>query len=228
MKISKYGIVLQRLKLEDIELVRQMRNSPDIMSRMHFKTPITADEQLKWFHSINNIYNNYFLIYADGKKIGLINGKNSDYSTGVSEGGIFIWDKDYHQHIAAPASSLIVNDHAFKLIGFKKSYVKVMKNNSYALQYNKMMGYLPSTDKVSTSEYQWLELSADRYEKYNGRLRKAIGLLTGDFTPLNINDFSFDDDTDEDLRLLICPLPQHIRDEAQKILSRTGRVLPKT
>jgi hypothetical protein len=227
MKIHKYGITLQRLKHDDIELVRQMRNRNDIRQRMLFQKVISPQEQEEWFKSINNIYNNYFLIHTDGKKVGLVNGKNSDYTNLSSEGGIFIWDPDYYNSLVAPASSLIINDHAFKLIGFKKSFIRVLRSNSYALQYNKMMGYLPSTERISNDEYLWLELTAERYEKYNNRLRHSIGLLTGDTSPLSIDDFSFDDDSDDDLARLICPLPEPIRIEAQKILSRAGRTLPE-
>jgi RimJ/RimL family protein N-acetyltransferase len=219
---------LQRLRLDDIELVRQMRNREDIREHMLFKNHITPEEQLRWFHSINNIYNNYFLIYADNKKVGLVNGKNADYVNLSSEGGIFIWDPVYRNHLVAPASSLILNDHAFTICRFKKSYIRVLKSNRYALQYNKMMGYQPAHDRPGSDEedHIWLELTADRYEKYNGRLRHTIGLLTGDMTPLNPNDFSFDDDTDEDLARLISPLPEHIRIQAQITLDKTGRKIP--
>ena len=60
MIVRKYGITLRRLALEDIELVRQKRNSQEIRQVMHFKDEITPEMQLKWFESINNFENYYF------------------------------------------------------------------------------------------------------------------------------------------------------------------------
>ena len=90
MIIEKYGIKLIRLKQEDIELVRLKRNSLDINELMHDRVIISFEMQYKWFQSINNIYNNYFIIIYNNEKIGLVNGKNSDYEKRQSEGGMFI------------------------------------------------------------------------------------------------------------------------------------------
>ena len=73
MKISKYGIDLVRLTEEDIEMLRQWRNSPQIQQFMEYREEITAEMQKKWFDSINNVNNFYFIIHFEGQKIGLIN-----------------------------------------------------------------------------------------------------------------------------------------------------------
>ena len=57
MIIRKYGISLERLTEEDIELVRQHRNSEFIRKRMFYQKMITEEEQKKWFQSINNDFN---------------------------------------------------------------------------------------------------------------------------------------------------------------------------
>ena len=78
MKFRKYGITLTRLREDDIELVRKWRNSPGIQQYMEYREFITEEMQKKWFESINNLQNFYFIIEYENKKIGLINTSNID------------------------------------------------------------------------------------------------------------------------------------------------------
>ncbi|HBI01053.1 MAG TPA: hypothetical protein DDY18_05455, partial [Flavobacterium sp.] len=79
MRIKKFGLTLSRLRRDDIELVRTMRNREDIRNSMEFRDIISSEQQLKWFHSIDNIYNNYFIIESENRKVGLIHGKNTNF-----------------------------------------------------------------------------------------------------------------------------------------------------
>ncbi|MDP4280659.1 MAG: hypothetical protein Q8867_00775, partial [Bacteroidota bacterium] len=97
MYYSKYGITIHLLKESDIELVRQWRNAPHIKANMEFRENITPEMQKKWFDSINNIHNFYFIIEYKNEKIGLTNGKNLDFENLTGEAGIFIYDKKYYK-----------------------------------------------------------------------------------------------------------------------------------
>jgi len=109
MIVRKYGITLRRLKEEDIELVRQMRNLVAIRNKMFFQETITPEMQIKWFNSINNKNNGYFIIEVEGKKIGLIHGKNLDFEKRTCEGGIFIWDENHIGGFGPSLASVIMN-----------------------------------------------------------------------------------------------------------------------
>jgi UDP-4-amino-4,6-dideoxy-N-acetyl-beta-L-altrosamine N-acetyltransferase len=150
MLIRKYGITLKRLKEEDIELVREMRNSTAISSTMAYREQITPEMQKKWFTSINNKYNGYFIIIYEGKKIGLINGKNIDFEKRTCEGGVFIWDENYKDSIIPALASIMMNDWTFLIINFNAIYAKVLQENVSAMTYDKLMGYekcQPLTDE---------------------------------------------------------------------------------
>ena len=97
MIISKFNIRFIRLMKEDIELVRQWRNHSSIRKFMVYREHITADMQEKWFETINNNLNLYFIIEYKGKKIGLINGKDINWGEKKMETGIFIWNKYYQK-----------------------------------------------------------------------------------------------------------------------------------
>ena len=62
MKFFKYGITLERLREEDIELVRQWRNSDPVRLNMKYQELITPEKQREWFNSINNVNFHYVMI----------------------------------------------------------------------------------------------------------------------------------------------------------------------
>ncbi len=141
MIINKFGLILQRLTEEDIELVRRNRNSKFICDRMLIQKEITKEEQADWFCSINNNYNYYFLIIYKSKKIGLINGKDINYDDRTVESGIFIWEEDFRNTHIPILASLIMLDLAFFLFDLTTVYGTVRKDNLNALAYNQKLGY---------------------------------------------------------------------------------------
>jgi len=102
MKFFKYGITLERLREEDIELVRQWRNSDPVRLNMKYREIISPEKQREWFNSINNVNFHYVIIQYRGEKIGLLNDKNIDWETLTSETGIFIGRPELNSAQLAP------------------------------------------------------------------------------------------------------------------------------
>ena len=225
MRIKKYGITLTRLKEKDIELVRSKRNLSEITSTMVFRDHITEEMQIKWFHSINNIYNNFFMIHFNGSPIGLINGKNIDFEKRSSEGGMFIWGKEYWGTAQPALCSLIMSDFNFIMNEFETNYIQILRTNTKAISHNKQLGYIASDDLPATSEIQWYVLHRNDYLKNVDKVRKGVSLITGDPSLLSFSDFDFEDDSDEDLNLLYGPLPAYLKEKINFALKRDGRKL---
>ncbi len=165
LTIEQYGIKLTRVQSDDIELIRQWRNSEHVSSNMEYKKYISEEEQMKWFKSINNPLNYYFLIEFEKKKIGVINVKNIQLNENYGEGGIFIGDKNYIDSFASTFSSLCLLNFTFSILLLTtKSRIKIFRSNKNAIAYNKLLGYelLPGQDDL---DYQTYELTADRYFK---------------------------------------------------------------
>lgn len=155
MIISAYGILLQRLQEADIELVRQKRNSPEIQRFMEYREEITPEMQLKWFRSVNNEFNNYFLIISGNQKVGMVYGAGIDWDKKeTANGGIFIWDETIRGTQIPLAASLLLTDLSF-LLGFERTYIKVLKTNSAAIAYDLNLGYtlLPGQENVLNQKY---------------------------------------------------------------------------
>lgn len=183
-QLKKYGLILQRLTKEDIELVRHWRNQPHIRNNMADKRYISESDQVKWFNSINNPVNYYFIIIYSGIKVGIVNVKNVDNKNMIGEGGIFIWEQTLWDTPIPVMASLILLETIFEYFeSGNKSIIRIMKDNKRAIHYNTLMGYvlLPYQDNV---KYQFYILTKDDYMRVAPRLKRAAQLYSGDFSEL--------------------------------------------
>lgn len=181
MIIEQYGVVLRRLTLDDIELVREWRNHPSIQKTMNYQEHITKEQQIKWFHSINNKYNYYFLIIYNGASIGVINAKNVSEVDLTSEGGIFVWEDKEEFDLIPVFASLASLNVIFQVIDFlEKSIVQVRRDNPKAIYYNAMLGYKINEMK-STEQTCFMELTKEDYFEYTFKINKVAKRLTGDY-----------------------------------------------
>lgn len=220
MIIRKYGLVLERLKEKDIELLRQKRNSESIRQAMYYTEEITPEMQKKWFESINNKYNGYFIISYKGQKIGLIHGKNVDFDKRTCEGGIFIWEKEYLNSEVPSLASIIMNDWTFVLGNFRAIYAKVLKANKVALTYNKQLGYEPCEPQNDDKDVQWLRLTKENYLKWVEPIRKNMARTTHDEKPLQLEDLDASDDLGKEVELFYKGLPADIQAMADTLIER--------
>ncbi len=180
MTIEQYGIKLRRVTFDDIEQIRIWRNQPEIRKRMAFKKYITKNMQEKWFKSINNKNNYYFIIHYEGKDIGVINCKNVNEKEAYGEGGIFISDPNYIGSMAPVFATLCLINAIFYVLKFSnKSFVQILQNNTVSISYNKSIGYslIPGQEKLKN---QWYVLTKEDYEIKAGKINKAAASLSGD------------------------------------------------
>ena len=172
MIVRKYGITLRRLTLEDIELVREKRNSEEIRRVMQFRDEITPEMQLNWFRSIDNFENYYYIVEYQGKKVGLINDKNMDWDARTSESGLFFWDRQYIKTFIPVLASLVLLEMGFYYLNWNTSYIHVMNTNFDAIGYVLQVGY-ELGEGQENEENQLYYLTRDNFEKRSRNIRKA-------------------------------------------------------
>lgn len=173
MILEQYNIKLKRLEISDIELVRNWRNAPHIIKWMEYQQPISEAQQLKWFKSIDNAENYYFLIYEIETPVGLIHSKNVDLKEGVGEGGIFIGSQKLKDELTPVFSSLCLLNAVFiEMDLFEKSIVKTNTNNAKVIQFNHFLGYTEIPGQ--TGDFKYYELTKERYIQATGNLRKTL------------------------------------------------------
>ena len=181
MKFYKYGITFERLKAEDIEMVRQWRNSDAVRLNMNYREIITPEMQHEWFNSINNANFHYVVIQYQGVKIGLLNDKNIDWETLSSETGIFIGRPEFYHTFVPYLVSVAGIETFFYFIGWKKQYAHILRSNTNAVKYNLQLGYR-LCDGQEGIEHQRYELTRDSFEQTAGRIRKMVKSIAGNDT----------------------------------------------
>lgn len=178
MKLTKYGIALTRLREDDIELIRQWRNSPQINQFMEYRGNITPEMQRDWFRSVDNFDNFYFIIVYQGKKIGLINSSHVEWDTVSSEGGIFLWDEQYYETFVPVWASLCLLETTYFVLGAGRSVIKTLKDNERAKKLNIHLGYelMEGQEEVNNQSYL---LTRETFTRHAHKLIKAASLLAG-------------------------------------------------
>ncbi len=156
MVIERGAVRLERLTSRHIELVRQKRNLKAIRDTMEYREEITPEMQVKWFASIDNDRNYYFLIEVNEAFIGLISAGDIDWEKGiVNNGGIFIWDEGYLHAPEVLQASVLLTDFGY-YAGLRKNRIKVLRDNERAIAFNKSLGYvlLPNQEHIYNQEYE--------------------------------------------------------------------------
>ncbi|MCX6250112.1 MAG: hypothetical protein NTX61_05100 [Bacteroidetes bacterium] len=178
MKFFKYGITLERLREEDIELVRQWRNSDLVRMSMNYREIISPEKQREWFNSINNVNFHYVIFQYQGEKIGLLNDKNIDWETLSSETGIFVGRPEFYHSFVPYLVSVAGIETMFYFMGWKKQYAHVLRTNANAIKYNLELGYKLCEGQEGI-DHQRYELTRESFDQTAGKIRKMIRSVAG-------------------------------------------------
>lgn len=192
MRISRYGITLERLTGETTELVRQWRNDRKIMRFMFYKGEITPEMQREWFASIDNEQNFFFLIYVKNDPVGLINISSIDWENKTAYTGLFIYEDRYLGTDVPVSASLAMLDVFFLLFDIQSVYAKVKGNNKVAHQYNTSLGFARTKKIEFGLGYEYM-LHKEVYLLESKKIRNAAIHLKGNQTIIELNGSSIDE-----------------------------------
>lgn len=177
LSVTQYGLLFRRLVRDDIEMVRHWRNSPELRPYMHDTAEISAESQLKWFESVNNSRNFYFVIEHQSAPCGIVYLRNADYKFSKAEGGILIHNTALHNSPVAAAALLFMLDFGYFVLGLKSIYGHVLKSNTRAEANYRRLGFrLTGSDERSYFE----EATVDDYSPKAVKMRDALQSLTGE------------------------------------------------
>jgi len=186
MRITRYGVTLERLQQEQTELVRQWRNDQKISRFMFYKGEITKEMQLEWFDSIDNEQNFFFLIHLKNVPVGLINISSIDWENKTAYTGLFIYDDKFLATDTPVMASLAMLDIFFLLFDIQSVYAKVKGNNQTAHNYNSSLGF-SRTKKIEYGlGYEYM-LQKEIYLLETKELRNATIRPKGNHTTIKLN-----------------------------------------
>ena len=176
MYIDYFHIRFRRLRYEDIELLRQWRNAEWMRPYMHDQRYITKEMQKKWFRSIDNLNNWYFIIETDDGVLGSAALKHINFETGEAEPGVMMGGVEDSAHIVSSAAMMFVSEVAFNLFGLSRLEAYLYESHKRALASNKKIG--ANILKRFGSNSVYTELTPENFEKNAVKLRKALRQLT--------------------------------------------------
>lgn len=189
MIITRYGIKLIKIREEHIEEVRKWRNSPSISGFMEYQEYITVAMQKKWFQSLDELTDFFFVIEYGGKMMGLIHTSAIDWDKKEGHSGLFIWDKKFQSTHIPVLASLSMVDFFFYVCSLETIYAKVKHSNHVAVEYNKKLGFklnqpadnrefqeykLEKKDYLESTEKLHLLAEEVEHSLYEIRMRKPL------------------------------------------------------
>ncbi|MDB4973956.1 MAG: hypothetical protein JWN48_2297 [Myxococcaceae bacterium] len=141
LTIEGYGVTQTRVRREDIELIRRWRTDPSVNRYMFYRGDITPEQQARWFESIDNDRNFFFIVHHEGRPIGLNSIKDIDWSTRSGEGGLFIVPEELRQSLVVFRVAIPPLIWLFEHMNFSFVHAAVHPENRRAIRYNQALGH---------------------------------------------------------------------------------------
>ncbi|MCB9191217.1 MAG: GNAT family N-acetyltransferase [Flavobacteriales bacterium] len=187
MRLSRYGIVLETLTSDHLEMVRLWRNQEFVRCNMQFKDLLSREDQEKWFSQLNQNRNLYWVIRTHDYPIGLIHIKELDDECTVGEAGIFIGEPSYLDMPQSILAILFMMEMAFLALGLKRLKAKIRSGNQHAISFNSKLGY--QLEPGQPEGFQYYTVNSDGFMGATEQLRKNAQKMYGTETVVvQVND----------------------------------------
>lgn len=176
MQYHRYGITLQLMEEQHLDMVRQWRNSDLVRSRMHFRDTITEEAQAAWFAGLNRNDNFYFVGFIKEQPFGVFNIKNIRWTERTGEAGAFVAHARFVGSPEPAFAILALMDFAF--LELKLALLEAKYNPAFKAIYalNQSLGY--EVMEAEEGGFIRARVSAGRYLQVTGHLRKAAERLS--------------------------------------------------
>lgn len=176
--ISLFGVELKAITENDLEMVRQWRNHPDVAQYMLSQEQISTELQVQWFKQLQQrtdsvvfvaFYKNVPLGVANAKAL---NGLSIMASDDIEPGVYMAPESRYRGTLLAFAPALALNQTLFERTGCKRLVAHVITSNTAAIRFNQTMGYeqIPTEQK----DLVRMQLTFDNFLKAKEKIAKVL------------------------------------------------------
>ncbi|MBI1286624.1 MAG: GNAT family N-acetyltransferase [Flavobacteriales bacterium] len=180
MRLQRYGIQLESLRPDHLEMVRLWRNQDYVRNNMQFQGLLTREDQEQWFTKLDSERNLYWVIRTHKYPIGLIHIKDIDISLAEGEAGIFVGEPSYLEMPQPMLAILFMMEMAFYALGLKRLKAKIRSGNSFAISFNLKLGYKLQPDQPS--DFQYYTVNENDFEQATEHLRAQSAKMFGSGT----------------------------------------------
>lgn len=178
MRIKRFGIQLKSLEAEQIETLRNWRNSDRNRMAMQFDKIIEPEEQIHWFENIDFEKNLLFIYSLENQDQGFIQLKNIDLRTKEAEAGIIHGEESTLGTTIPMIAIICMMEFAFDVLGLEKLLAKIKTGNKPVELLNQNLGYRKAEQQLN-SNYSYYQVSKQKFElatfKYKTMLKNANG-----------------------------------------------------
>jgi UDP-4-amino-4,6-dideoxy-N-acetyl-beta-L-altrosamine N-acetyltransferase len=135
-------ISLRLLESDDIELVRNWRNSTDVAPYMYNETHIGEEQQIKWFEKISNENSSvYWIIEFEGKKIGLASLTGIDETLSSCYWAFYLGDLSVRGGGIGAKIEYKVLEYVFNELKLNKLRCEVFTSNDKVIKMHENFGF---------------------------------------------------------------------------------------
>lgn len=182
MKVQRYGLVLETMSEQHLEMIRLWRNQDYIRFRMQFQKVLSSEDQLQWFHELNAQSNLYWVIRNADYPIGLVHIKNMDTESG--EAGIFVGEPSFLDTAQPMLAILMMMEIAFYIVGLTRLRAKIHHENHKAIRFNKDLGY--ELEPNQPDGFQYYSVTFEKFEAATKGLRLNAARMFGNKTGIGV------------------------------------------
>ncbi len=124
---------------DDLEMVLNWRNSEHIRQYASTKEIIDLQTHTRWFHTLKEKGDLYFIIETDNKAVGLIWANKFIHNS--CETGMYIYETEIQNTLFAYKASLTLNDYLFNTKNLDSITCEILHENSRSIRYTLSLNY---------------------------------------------------------------------------------------
>ena len=142
-KIIGERIYLSPINIEDYEIYTKWLNDIEVCESLgSYAMQLTLDAEKKWLEEFSSKNHNYAMVlHEDDKMIGNIGFADIDNINRTGIVGLFIGEKDYHNHGYGTEALKLILDYAFKTLNLHNVMLFVHSNNQRGIACYKKVGF---------------------------------------------------------------------------------------
>jgi len=134
-------IKLVKLTVDDIELVRNWRNSQEVAAYMYTENHITESQQKSWFENINHDKSIYWIIEYEGRKLGLASVNYIDRTLQSCYWAFYLGDTSIRGGGIGAKVEFNVLEYVFNELKLNKLRCEVFVTNGKVIKMHEKFGF---------------------------------------------------------------------------------------
>lgn len=134
-------INLRKLSVNDLETVRNWRNSPEVKSYMYNEQHISEEQQQKWFDNINWNTSHYWVIEYQDKPLGLASVNNIDRTLQSCYWAFYLGDTTVRGAGIGAKVEFNVLEYVFTELKLNKLRCEVFVSNDKVIKMHEKFGF---------------------------------------------------------------------------------------